>query len=86
MRLIAKSTEEINPKIQSITIIGCSLIAIGEQIGMLSRSFNHFILFGYINIKKNCIFTYCFIKLSNLKAIFIDSYQNFDMIQIKYWQ
>ena len=33
MHLIAKPKEEINPKVQSVAVIGLSLIAIGEEMG-----------------------------------------------------
>ena len=39
MQIIAKSNEEINPKVQSIAVIGCSLIAIGEDVGKFSYCF-----------------------------------------------
>ena len=32
MQIIAKSNDEINPKVQSIAVIGCSLIALGESL------------------------------------------------------
>ncbi len=48
MHLIATQKEEINPTVQSIAVLGCTLIAIGEEVGteMLTRSFNHFLQFG----------------------------------------
>lgn len=54
MHLIAKQKEEINPKVQSVAVIGTSLIAIGEEIGseMLIRSFNHFLQYGDVSVKK----------------------------------
>ena len=75
MQIIAKPTEEINPKVQSIAVIGCSLIAIGEEIGteMLSRSFNHFLQFGDINIKKTVSLAISLLNLSNPKVTVIDS-------------
>ena len=75
MQIIAKPTEEISPKVQSIAVIGCSLIAIGEEIGteMLSRSFNHFLQFGDINIKKTVSLAISLLNLSNPKVTVIDS-------------
>ena len=79
MQIIAKPTEEINPKVQSIAVIGCSLIAIGEEIGteMLSRSFNHFLQFGDINIKKTVSLAIALLNLSNPKVTVIDSLTKF---------
>jgi len=70
MQIIAKSNEEINPKVQEIAVIGCSLIAIGEEVGMemLSRSFNNFLQFGDINTKKSCKFSHSFIKFIKSKS------------------
>ena len=79
MQIIAKSNEEINPKVQSIAVIGCSLIAIGEDVGaeMLSRSFNHFLQFGDINIKKTVSLAIALLNLSNPKVQVIDSLTKF---------
>ena len=79
MQIIAKSSEEINPKVQSIAVIGCSLIAIGEEVGceMLSRSFNHFLQFGDINIKKTVSLAIALLNLSNPKVAVIDSLTKF---------
>ena len=79
MQIIAKPSEEINPKVQSIAVIGCSLIAIGEEIGseMLSRSFNHFIQFGDVNIKKTVTLAIALLNLSNPKVNVIDSLTKF---------
>ena len=79
MQIIAKPTEEVNPKVQSIAVIGCSLIAIGEEIGteMLSRSFNHFLQFGDINIKKTVSLAIALLNLSNPKVTVIDSLTKF---------
>ncbi len=79
MQIIAKSNEEINPKVQSIAVIGCSLIAIGEEVGteMLSRSFNHFLQFGDINIKKTVSLAIALLNLSNPKVQVIDSLTKF---------
>ena len=79
MQIIAKPSEEINPKVQSIAVIGCSLIAIGEEIGseMLSRSFNHFLQFGDVNIKKTVSLAMALLNLSNPKVNVIDSLTKF---------
>ena len=79
MQIIAKPPEEINSKVQSIAVIGCSLIAIGEEIGteMLSRSFNHFLQFGDINIKKTVSLAIALLNLSNPKVTVIDSLTKF---------
>ena len=79
MQIIAKPTEEVNPKVQSISVIGCSLIAIGEEIGteMLSRSFNHFLQFGDVNIKKTVSLAMALLNLSNPKVNVIDSLTKF---------
>ena len=79
MQIIAKSNEEINGKVQSIAVIGCSLIAIGEDIGteMLSRSFNHFLQFGDIHIKKTVSLAMALLNLSNPKVTVIDSLTKF---------
>ena len=70
MQIIAKSNEEINPKVQAIAVIGCSLIAIGEEVGMemLSRSFNNFLQFGDINTKKAVSLAIALLNLSNPKV------------------
>ena len=79
MQIIAKSSEEINPKVQTIAVIGCSLIAIGESVGteMLSRSFNHFLQFGDINIKKAVSLAIALLNLSDPKVQIVDSLTKF---------
>ena len=79
MQIIAKSSEEINPKVQAIAVIGCSLIAIGEEVGMemLSRSFNNFLQFGDINTKKAVSLAIALLNLSNPKVQVIDSLTKF---------
>ena len=79
MQIIAKPKEEVNEKVQSIAVIGCSLIAIGEEVGteMLSRSFNHFIQFGDVNIKKTVSLAMALLNLSNPKVNVIDSLTKF---------
>ena len=55
MHLVAKQKEEINPKVQSVAVIGISLIALGEEVGMemIVRSFNHFLQYGDACVKKS---------------------------------
>ena len=79
MQIIAKSAEEVNPKVQSIAVIGCSLIALGEDVGaeMLSRSFNHFLQFGDVNIKRSVSLAMALLNLSNPKVTVIDSLTKF---------
>jgi len=79
MQIIAKSTDEVNPKVQSIAVIGCSLIALGEDVGteMLSRSFNHFLQFGDVNIKRSVSLAMALLNLSNPKVTVIDSLTKF---------
>ena len=79
MQIIAKSNEEVNPKVQEIAVIGCSLIAIGEEVGMemLSRSFNHFLQFGDINTKKAVSLAIALLNLSSPKVQVIDSLTKF---------
>jgi 26S proteasome regulatory subunit N1 len=79
MQIIAKSTDEINPKVQSLAVIGCSLIALGEDVGteMLSRSFNHFLQFGDVNIKRSVSLAMALLNLSNPKVTVIDSLTKF---------
>ena len=79
MQIIAKSSDEINPKVQSIAVIGCALIAMGEDIGteMLSRSFNHFLQFGDVNIKRTVSLAMALLNLSNPKVTVIDSLTKF---------
>jgi 26S proteasome regulatory subunit N1 len=54
MHLIAKPKDEIHPKVQSVSVIAVSLIAMGEEVGteMLMRSFNHFLQYGDAGVKK----------------------------------
>ena len=79
MQIIAKSNEDVNPKVQSIAVIGCPLIAVGEEVGteMLSRSFNHFLQFGDINTKKAVSLAIALLNLSNPKVQVIDSLTKF---------
>lgn len=52
--LVAKTKDEINPKVQSIAVIAISLIAMGEEIGseMVIRAFNHFLQYGDVSVKR----------------------------------
>ena len=79
MQIVAKSSDEINPKVQEVAVIGCSLIAMGEDIGseMLSRSFNHFLQFGDVNIKRAVSLAIALLNLSNPKVTVIDSLTKF---------
>ena len=79
MQIIAKSNDEVDPKVQSMAVIGCSIIAIGEEVGseMLSRSFNHFLQFGDINTKKTVSLAMALLDLSNPKVQIIDSLTKF---------
>jgi 26S proteasome regulatory subunit N1 len=68
MHLVALQKTEINPKVQGIAVIGISLIALGEDIGMemILRSFNHFLQYGDVSVKKSVS-----LALSLLKYIYI---------------
>lgn len=79
MHLIAKPKEEINPKVQSVAVIGLSLIAIGEEMGseMLIRSFNHFLQFGDESVKKTVSLALALLNLSNPKVTVVDSLTKF---------
>ena len=75
-KIIAKK-EEVNPKVQSM--IGSSLIAIGEHVGseMLICSFGQFLQFGDIYIKKTVALTISLLKPSNPKVTIIDNLTKF---------
>jgi 26S proteasome regulatory subunit N1 len=47
-----------------IAVIGMSIIALGEDIGMemLPRSFNHFLQFGDVTIKKSVSLAYAVLR------------------------
>ena len=79
IQTIAKPPEEVNPKVQTLAVIGCSLIDIGKEVGteMLSRSFNHFLQFGDVNIKKPVSLAIALLNLSNPKVTVIDSLTKF---------
>ena len=79
MHLIAKQKEEIAPKVQSIAVLGCALIAIGEEVGteMLTRSFNHFLQFGEPSVKKTVSLAMALLNLSNPKVTIVDSITKF---------
>jgi len=53
--LVAKTKEEVHPKVKSIAVIAISIIALGEEIGMemITRTFNHFLQYGDISVKKS---------------------------------
>lgn len=53
--LVAKGKDEIHPKVQTLAVIGISLIALGEDVGseMALRTFNHFLQYGDVNVKKS---------------------------------
>lgn len=55
MHLVAMTKDEINPKVQSVAVIGISIIALGEETGMemIVRSFNHFLQYGDVSVKKS---------------------------------
>ena len=55
MHLVAKTKDEIHPKVQSVAVIGISIIALGEETGMemIVRSFNHFLQYGDVSVKKS---------------------------------
>lgn len=55
MHLVALQKTEINSKVQGVAVIGISLIALGEEIGMemILRSFNHFLQYGDVSVKKS---------------------------------
>ena len=55
MQLVAKTKEEINPKIQSLAVICISLIALGEEVGtdMILRTFDHFLQYGDVSVKRS---------------------------------
>jgi 26S proteasome regulatory subunit N1 len=55
MHLVAKPKEEVNPKVASVAVIGISLISLGEEVGMemVVRSFNHFLQYGDVGVRKS---------------------------------
>lgn len=75
MHIIAMKPEEVNAKVQVVAVIGCSLIAMGEEIGaeMMTRTFDHFLQFGEPHIKKAVSLAYALLNLSNPKVQVIDS-------------
>ena len=54
MHLVAKPKEEIHAKVQSMAVLGISLISLGEEIGseMIARSFNRFLQYGDVSVKR----------------------------------
>lgn len=63
-QIVAKKKEEVHQKTRQIAVIGMSIIALGEDIGMemLPRSFNHFQQFGDVIIRKAVCLAYAFIR------------------------
>lgn len=63
-QLVAKKKDEINPKTKQIAIIGLSIIALGEEMGMemLPRSFNRFLQYGDVSIKKAVSLAYAVLR------------------------
>lgn len=63
-QLVAKKKGEINPKTKQLAIIGLSIIALGEEMGMemLPRSFNHFLQFGDVSVKKAVSLAYAVLR------------------------
>ena len=74
-QVVAKKKEDVNPKVKQLAIIGMSIIAIGEDIGMemLPRSFNHFLQFGDTTVKKAVCLAYAFLSISYPKLNVIDA-------------
>jgi 26S proteasome regulatory subunit N1 len=63
-QLVAKKKGEIHEQVKMIAVIGMSIIALGEDIGMemLPRSFNHFLQFGDVTIKKSVSLAYAVLR------------------------
>ena len=79
MHIIALPKDKVDPKVQSIAVIGCSLIAIGESVGseMLIRSFGHFLQFGGVSVKKAVPLAIALLNLSNPKVAIVDQITKF---------
>ena len=79
MHLIALPKEECDPRVQTIAVIGTSLIAIGEEMGseMLLRSFNHFQQFGNASVKKAVPLAMALLNLSYAKVSVVDAITKF---------
>lgn len=73
------SKKDTHAKIKQVAIIGMSLIALGEDIGseMIQRSFNHFLQFGDVNIKKSISLALALLSVSNPKISVIDTLLKF---------
>jgi 26S proteasome regulatory subunit N1 len=54
MHIVAKPKDEVHNKVQSIAVIGISMIALSEDVGteMIFRSFNHFLQYGDVSVKR----------------------------------
>ncbi len=78
-QLVAKKKDEINPKTKMLAIIGMSVIAIGEEMGMemLPRSFNNFLQFGDTTTKKAVSLAYSLLSVSNPKLNILDQLLKF---------
>jgi len=63
-QLVAKKKGEIHEQVKMLAVIGMSIIALGEDIGMemLPRSFNHFLQFGDVTIKKSISLAYAVLR------------------------
>lgn len=63
-QLVAKKKGEVNAKTKQLAIIGLSIIALGEEMGMemLPRSFNHFLQFGDVSVKKAVSLAYAILR------------------------
>lgn len=78
-QIIAKKKDEVHQKVKQLAIIGMSIIALGEEIGteMLPRSFNHFLQFGDVTVKKAVSLAYAILSISNAKLNIIDALLKF---------
>lgn len=67
INLVAKTDEELNPKVKQIAVIGIALTAMGEEIGeeMIFRTFDHFLQFGSAEVKAAIALALSLTNLSN---------------------
>jgi len=74
MLLVAKPKEQIHNKNQSLAVLSISLIAMGEEVGseMLFRSFDHFIQYGDVSVKRAISLSMALLSLSNPKITVSD--------------
>lgn len=74
MHLVAKPKDQINNKIQSIAVVSIALIAMGEEVGseMLYRSFDHFLQYGDISVKRAISLSMALLNLSNPRITVTD--------------